>query len=240
MNKAKASAIIERAVSNVAIQVRDIQRSFAWQDFKEYILWRELASCIMGSRIQFELARSAVRHLDKTGLLRMFQIEKRFSITQNLVIRELRKSIYLPLKLDGKKRSYTFSSIRAKQLCETAKTIYGNNQTIKSLLTSGEDEYSTRILLVNTASGIGPKQASLFLRNIGYTNNLAILDSHVLRFMDYVKIAKVLPSSIANLSSYEKMETKLRHYADNMEFEMSCLDTAIWIVMRVYQKEFAI
>lgn len=240
MNKAKASAIIERAVSDVALQVRDIQRSLKWQDFREYILWRELASCIMGSRIQFELAKSAVYHLDKTGLLRMFQTEKRFSVTQGLVSRELRKSIYLPLKLNGQKRSYTFSSIRARQLSETAKTIYGNNQTIKSLLRSGKDEYATRILLVNTASGIGPKQASLFLRNIGYANNLAILDSHVLRFMDYVKIAKILPNSITNLSSYEKIETKLRHYADSMKFEMSCLDTAIWIVMRVYQKEFAV
>lgn len=240
MNKKQVSAIIERAVSDVALQVRDIQRSFAWQDFREYFLWRELASCIMGSRIQFELARSAVRHLDKTGLLRMFQTDKRFSMTQSLVTRELRKSIYLPLKLNGLKRSYTFSSIRAKQLSDTARTIYGNNQTIKSLLKSGKDEYSTRVLLVNTASGIGPKQASLFLRNIGYANNLAILDTHVLRFMDYVKIAKILPSSIANLNSYEKTETKLRHYAENMYLEMSCLDTAIWIVMRVYQKEFAV
>ena len=162
MNKSKISSIIEQAVSDVALKVRDIQRSFHWEDFREYILWRELASCILGSRIQFELARSAVRHLDKTGLLRMLQNDLHFAVVQGLISKELRKSIYLPLKLNGSKRSYTFSSIRARQLSDTAKTIYGNDQSLKSILQRGEDEYSARKLLIETASGIWTKASQPF------------------------------------------------------------------------------
>lgn len=232
--------IIERAVSDVALKVMDLQRSFAWEDFREYILWRELASCILGSRVPFELARSAVRHLDKSGLLRMLQNEQSIEFVQSLILRELRKPIYLPMRIDGSKRSYTFPSIRSRQLSDTVKTIYGKGHTLRSLLKESKDEYSARKLLITTASGIGPKQASLFLRNIYFANNLAILDSHVLRFMDYVRIVKTSPSTISNLTSYEKTESVLRSYAEDKKIEMSCLDTAIWIVMRVYQKEFAI
>jgi N-glycosylase/DNA lyase len=232
--------IIERAVSEIALKVMDIQRSFVWEDFREYVLWRELASCILGSRVPFELARSAVRHLDKAGLLRMLQKERCFVAVQNSISRELRRPIYFPLRVDGSKRSYIFPSIRSCQLSDTAKTIYGKSQTIKSILKESKDEYSARKVLIEIASGIGPKQASLFLRNIGFANELAILDSHVLRFMDYLKIAKTVPAYIASLTSYEKTESKLRNYAEDKDIEMSCLDTAIWIVMRVYQKEFAI
>jgi len=240
MNKGKTALIIERAVSEIAVKVMDLQRSFVWKDFREYLLWRELASCILGSRVPFELAISAARHLDKTGLLRMLQNDLHFEVIQRRILRELRKPIYLPPKVNGLKRSYTFPSIRACQLSKTAKTIYGNGQTLKSLLQKANDEYSARELLVETAAGIGPKQASLFLRNIGFANNLAILDSHVLRFMDFVRIMKTLPKSMSSLACYEKTEMKLRRYADDRDIEMSSLDTAIWIVMRVYQREFAI
>jgi N-glycosylase/DNA lyase len=240
MNKTHTSLMIEKVVSDVALKVMDIQRSFVWEDFREYILWRELASCILGSRVPFELARSAVRHLDKAGLLRMLQKERCFSVVEKRVLKELRRPLYFPLRVDGSKRSYTFPFVKARQLRDTAKTIYGEGKTLKSILRESKDEYFARKFLIETAAGIGPKQASLFLRNIGFANDLAILDSHVLRFMDYVKIAKILPDSISSITSYEKTESKLRNYAEDKEIEMSCLDTAIWIVMRVYQKEFAI
>jgi len=239
MNRSKISMVIERAVSEVALKVIDVQRSFEWEDFREYMLWRELASCILGSRVPFELARSAVRHLDRIGLLRMLQNARNIESIQRRIARELRRPIFLPMKLDGFKRSYTFPSIRAHQLGVTAKTIYGNGDTLKILLKKEGDEFAARKLLVERASGIGPKQASLFLRNIGYANDLAILDSHVLRFMDFVKLASGAPNSIANLQAYERTESKLRGYSERREIDMSSLDTAIWIVMRVYQKEFA-
>jgi N-glycosylase/DNA lyase len=233
------AAIIEQAVSDVVLTVMDFQRALVWEDFAEYKLWRELSSCIIGSRVQFELARSVVRQLDLAGYLRLLQKEKRYLKNEKRIRTELRKPVYYPLKSDGTKRAYTFPNVRSHQLCLTAENIYGDGKTIKRILKGSGDEYSARKSIMDIASGVGPKQASLFLRNIGFANDLAILDSHVLRFMCFLRMLAGNSQQVGSLSGYERIEARLRKYSERLGIQLSSLDTAIWIVMRVYQKEFA-
>lgn len=236
----KAASTIERTVSEVVVKVNDLQRFYEWEDFREYVLWRELCSCILGSRVPFELARSSVHRLDRTGLLRTLQSRQRYAKSELLIRRELQKPIYRPVKANGSKRSYTFPNVRSRQLRLTAEAVYGTGRTLKELLSGCNDEYCARRAIADFACGVGPKQASLFLRNIGFADNLAILDTHVLRFMEIMKLLTPSARQPSTLSAYEKTEKKLQIYAHRMKVKMSCLDTAIWIVMRVYQREFAV
>lgn len=237
MISAKAASMIERTVFDVVLRVKDIQRSYVWEDFREYKLWRELSSCILGSRVPFELARSSVCRLDRTGLLRNLQSGSCYATSELLIRKELQKPIYRPTKADGSKRSYTFPNVRSRQLRLTAEAIYGTGRTLKEVLSGCNDEYRARRVVADFSAGVGPKQASLFLRNIGFADNLAILDTHVLRFMEIVKLLKPNAPQPSTLSAYEKTETKLQTYAHRMKTRLSSLDTAIWIVMRVYQRE---
>ena len=50
-----------------------------------------------------------------------------------------------------------------------------------------ETEFEARKILSDTCTGIGFKQASLFLREIYFAKNLAILDTHVINYMKIEK-----------------------------------------------------
>jgi thermostable 8-oxoguanine DNA glycosylase len=66
--------------------------------------------------------------------------------------------------------------------------------------------------------------------------NLAILDSHVIRYM---KNIGMLDNCIKNITAnkYSFYEKKLASYADSLNKNLSTLDIAIWVVMRVVNKE---
>ena len=87
------------------------------------------------------------------------------------------------------------------------------------------------------AVGIGPKQASLFLRNIGYAKDLAILDTHILRYMSLVGLLPNLIQSVSTLRKYETVEGLLCSYSEKFQVSLAYIDIAIWVVMRTCRKE---
>ena len=90
--------------------------------------------------------------------------------------------------------------------------------------------------LVNYAPGLGPKQASMFLRNVGISYELAILDRHVLNYMTALGIYSGKTLSISGLTQYRQYEIALREHARGLNCAVGMLDWAIWIVMRVANK----
>ena len=85
--------------------------------------------------------------------------------------------------------------------------------------------------------GFGPKQASLFLRRVGYCSDLAVLDVHVL---DYLQLARGLspsPSKLGRLSFYEEIEDTFREISVEFGYSVGCVDLATWVAMRVAKKE---
>jgi N-glycosylase/DNA lyase len=86
--------------------------------------------------------------------------------------------------------------------------------------------------LVADIPGLGPKQASMFLRNIGMSYDLAILDTHVLRFMDMQDLLPMDQTRIGTLSGYERAERVVVNYADILGYPVGYLDWAIWATMK--------
>lgn len=76
-----------------------------------------------------------------------------------------------------------------------------------------------RTLLKDKIKGIGMKEASHFLRNMGYTG-LAIIDSHILRFMN--------AETPTNVSQYLKLEQKFDDFAKFLGYDLTTLDCYIW------------
>lgn len=92
------------------------------------------------------------------------------------------------------------------------------------LLEKGEAE--TREWLVKNIKGIGYKEASHFLRNVG-EKNLAILDRHVLNLMKEHNILRTKPASL-NRKKYLHIEKKLRTVADALKMTQAELDMYLW------------
>jgi hypothetical protein len=92
-----------------------------------------------------------------------------------------------------------------------------------------------RRLLIDRVPGLGPKQSSLLLRNLGMGQNLAVLDRHVLRFMQLIGIVDRI-HVVAGLAQYEKIENVFLEYAKHRRLPADALDLAVWIVMRLAQQ----
>ena len=86
--------------------------------------------------------------------------------------------------------------------------------------------------LISEISGIGPKQASMFLRNIGLSHDLAILDTHLLRYLEMQSLLDQERLKVGSLPNYERTEQVAIKYADSLGYPVGYLDWAIWATMR--------
>jgi N-glycosylase/DNA lyase len=75
--------------------------------------------------------------------------------------------------------------------------------------------------------GMGYKEASHFLRNIGLGADLAILDRHVLRNMKGYGIIEAIPSHISK-KDYLLLEGKVEEFSDRIGIPMDHLDMLLW------------
>ncbi|MGD2278480.1 MAG: N-glycosylase/DNA lyase [Candidatus Omnitrophota bacterium] len=97
---------------------------------------------------------------------------------------------------------------------------------IKEKIDAG-DIKGTRHWLARNVKGLGLKEASHFLRNIGLGKDLAILDVHVLKNMVKYRIIREAPKSISE-KTYLALEEKIRKFAASKRIPMDELDLLFW------------
>ena len=96
---------------------------------------------------------------------------------------------------------------------------------IVNVIKDVEDEYELREWLVENVKGLGYKEASHFLRNIGY-EGLAIIDFHILRLLQrYGLISEVKRSGKRR---YLEIEDLLRRIAQEAGMTLAELDLYLW------------
>ena len=200
-----------------------------WKRKKEQDLWHELCFCILSGNVTFELAKSVIDTLNEKELLDQYWIvEDPKSL--KVLNEALEESQFLPLKNNGELRKYRYPNKRSQQIVKAAQVIYSENKSIKHILSQFESDIETRSYLSNQISGLGIKEASHFLRNIHYSNSLAIIDVHVLSFLK--KNYLISQDMSVTPNSYLKLERILRNLADFHGLDLSIFDLAIWHYMR--------
>ena len=88
-----------------------------------------------------------------------------------------------------------------------------------------KDEGKRREWLVKNVKGIGYKEASHFLRNVGY-DNYAIIDFHIIDVLAKYKVIR-RPQKL-NRERYHKIEEKLKEVAANAKLSLAELDLYLW------------
>ncbi|MFH1395102.1 MAG: N-glycosylase/DNA lyase [Candidatus Omnitrophota bacterium] len=86
---------------------------------------------------------------------------------------------------------------------------------------------ATREWFVKNVKGIGFKEASHFLRNIGFGKKLAILDVHVLRNLEKYKVINKTPKTISK-KAYLKLEEKFIRFSKSIKIPPDELDLLFW------------
>lgn len=193
----------------------------------------ELVLCIISSQEKFEVAAGAVGQLKRENALRAPRNERDLALIRSQISRILASPITFAYKNKSYSRRLRFFGNKSQQVFDTLGNIYHGGLTIGKILDGKQCAQETRKNVIDYCSGIGPKQASMFLRNIGYCSDFAILDKHVIDFMKILGLTWKPKSSPATLSAYRQIEENLIDYATANNVRMLHLDIAIWVTMRM-------
>jgi N-glycosylase/DNA lyase len=112
---------------------------------------------------------------------------------------------------------YRFYNVRAKYIVEARRYL-----RIKDILEEVEEK---REWLVKNVKGIGYKEASHFLRNVGFLD-YAILDRHIMRIMHNSGIIE-MPKNLSR-KRYLEIEKRFINLASKLEMRPGELDLYLW------------
>jgi len=139
-------------------------------------------------------------------------------------IKELKKNNFLETSYDPKevlKKKIRFHNHKTEYLIK-AKEKFDEFLEVKEKLNNEE----LREWLIKNIKGLGYKESSHFLRNIGY-ENLAILDRHILRNLNKHNVIDEIPRSLGK-GRYLEIESKFKEFSERIKIPMDELDLLFW------------
>lgn len=174
-------------------------------------LAEEVVFCLLsGFGIRAETAEAALLHLRDAGLF-----DRRPS--RDRIEALLRQPLSMA---DGRRCRYRFPAKRADY-------VHGALERLDELeLITGDLALRDALL---TVRGIGPKTASFIVRNFLGSDNVAVLDIHVLRACS---IARILPRDFDLTRDYAGLERRFLAFARAASIPASVLDATIWQMTR--------
>jgi len=180
--------------------------SLVWENETEENLFSELAFCLLTPQSKAKMCWDSICMLkEKDALINGSEEEVleclygvRFKYKKSKYIVEVRELF----KVDGK-------------------------ISVKELIENGGTPFEIREWLVKNVKGMGHKEASHFLRNVGKGRDLAILDRHILKNMRLIGVIEKIPGSMPP-KKYLELEGILRQFSDEVGIPMDHLDIVLW------------
>jgi len=121
-----------------------------------------------------------------------------------------------------KAKGHRFHPQRAERIC-----LARQHLDIKNKL-KGKDDFQARDWLVKNIKGLGYKEASHFLRNVGY-DDVAIIDRHILKVLYENKYIQEIPKTITK-KRYLEIEKTLAKLAKQLKMTQAELDLYLWYI----------
>jgi N-glycosylase/DNA lyase len=195
-----------RRVRAHEIRARLTEFRAVWETGSDERLWEELVYCIFtaGASARMGLRSvEAVRHLLLTG--------DQAALTQ---------------ALQGVHR---YPAARPGYIVVTREYLHEDcGMRLRERLESFDDAWARRDWLARERriKGLGYKEASHFLRNVGF-GGYAILDKHILRSLAELGVIKS-PQPPTTRSRYLETEERLRQFAHDVAIDFDELDLVLW------------
>jgi N-glycosylase/DNA lyase len=120
-----------------------------------------------------------------------------------------------------KELGYRFPNLRAKYIAEDQNYM----SMLEDKLNQHGNEQELRDWVAKTMKGIGYKEASHFLRNIGY-KNYAIVDFHIIDLL--VKHELYQRPKTLTKKKYLEVENLLKEIASKLNLNLAELDLYLW------------
>ncbi|MBI5000346.1 MAG: N-glycosylase/DNA lyase [Euryarchaeota archaeon] len=204
-----------RAHADIKAMYREWKRRIAarlvdfdnvWKKASDEELFAELAFCLLTPQSKAKSCGAAISALQEKGLL--------FCDEDGRIARELNG-----VRFHNKKSKYVVSA--RKTFMKAGKL------TIRDRIVAFSNPKDAREWLVQSVKGMGYKEASHFLRNVGKGSDLAILDRHILKNLRRAGVIKDIPDSLPRKRYYE-IEGWMRRFAWELGIPLAHLDLLFW------------
>ena len=170
------------------------------------VIFEELCFCLLTPQTKAKSAAKVIEKLNEKNLLLTGSAE------------EIKKWM-AAIRFNNNKANYI---IGARELL-----MENGNLEIKKHIEDAPDVFAVRNWLVKNIKGYGMKEASHFLRNIGFGDDIAILDRHILKNMVKYGVIPEVPSSLTE-KKYLELEKKLIEFSKNNGIPPAHLDLVWW------------
>lgn len=165
-------------------------------------LFSELCFCLLTPQSKAKICDKAIQNLVKTNFL--FEGNEK----------EVKKHLV----------GVRFGNNKSKYIVE-ARELFSKNFVKK--LKDFSNPLELRFWLVNNVKGIGFKEASHFMRNIGIYEDVTILDRHILKNLDKYNVIDEVPKNLSK-NKYLEIEEKMKKFADKINIPIEELDLLFW------------
>jgi N-glycosylase/DNA lyase len=170
-------------------------------------IFAELCFCLCTPQTKAASADRAIKELVSTGLL--------FSGTVDQIATVLEKA------------GVRFNNNKARYIVAARQMFSRNGQVrIKSMINT-DDLWGLRNWIADNVMGLGMKEATHFLRNIGHGGDLAILDRHILAELHKYKVITNVPLVLSK-NKYLHFERLMKEFAKSLNINMLALDMVFW------------
>lgn len=203
------SILQEYAERKAKIKQRQSDFEGIWSRGTEKELFAELCFCLLTPQSSAIACDAAVKRLLENNTL--------FSGTK----KELQKKIF-PVRFYKNKSSYV---LEARE-----KFLSGNESSIKAMLEQANilnNNFEAREWLVKSVKGFGYKEASHFLRNIGFGEGICILDRHILKNLAKHKVIQEIPKTLSR-KKYLEIEQKMKIFSQKLGIPEHEMDLLFW------------
>lgn len=202
---AKELSIYYNHAKNI-IQTRLQEFENIWKKGSEKDIFAELAFCLLTPQSKARVCWQAIERLRNNGLL--------YKGDMNEIRNELKG-----IRFKNKKAFYIV----------WARSFFSKNGkiNIRSRLQEISDVNELREWLVKHIKGMGYKEASHFLRNIGFGKDIAILDRHILKNLKLFNVIQEIPGSLSR-KKYLEIEKRMREFSKQIQIPMEHLDFVLW------------
>jgi len=188
------------------IEKRLTEFRIMWEKGDDYAMFKEFIFCLLTPQSKAKICWDAVERMEQKSLL------------MNGDYREILECLE-GVRFRNKKAEYIINS----------RAIFLDNAIpmVKPIISRFKSPEEARDFLVKDVKGMGYKEASHFLRNIGCGENLAILDRHILKNLKFLGKIKDIPQSISR-KIYMELENLFLRTAEELDIPPAHLDLLLW------------